>query len=131
MGMFSRAMRNQKERLLNSVNNPVASTADISVQTLDDKVKLDYDLMHNLHEIAERNGTTVQKIIETRMWAYVNAYDKHKILGLNDPMPYGQYRGLLVEDMIRTDPRYVRYLASVSEIFVINDEAIALLESLG
>lgn len=51
-------------------------------------------------------------------------------LGLNDPMPFGMYRGIAVEQMIRSDPRYVRWLYGESEIFQLDRPSLELLEEL-
>ena len=43
-------------------------------------------------------------------------------------MPYGQYAGMLIEEMIRADPRYVRFLVANSDTFQLDEAALALLE---
>lgn len=124
MGMLSRAMKKRKEEMQ-------ATLEDTSTVTpIETTISLDPELAQRLHDIAVLRGTTVDRLVHSRMVALVNAFERGKILTLQDTMQYGQYKGLLVEEMIRADPRYTGWLASVSEIFVLDEEATELLREL-
>lgn len=48
---------------------------------------------------------------------------KEWLFGLQDRMPFGQYKGLLVEDIIRADARYIRWLCGESDKFELSYQA--------
>jgi len=129
MGMMSRAMKKRKkemERELDDGTEVIARTKSVIAGSVD----FSDELAMKLHEIASVRGTTVEALVVAKMTALCNQYENQKILRLIDMMPYGQYRGLTVEDMIRADPRYVNWLASTSDIFVLDEGATNLLAEL-
>lgn len=129
MGMLSRAMKNRKKAMQEELEleERLQSSTAVAVTKV---VSMPDELAVLLSEMAQMQGTTVETIVTTRMMAFANAYKNSKVLRLHDTMPYGQYRGVLIEDMIRTDPRYTNWLASTSDIFVLDEEATAVLKEL-
>lgn len=127
MGMMSRAMKKRKKEMDEELDRVVESTKGLSVIYV---VELEREIAEKLHTIANERGIDVKRLVNTRMATLVNAFERERILRLTDSMPYGQYKGINIEDMIRSDPRYVNYLVSVSDIFVLDVEATELLGSL-
>lgn len=128
MGILSRAMKNRKKEMQAALEEE--ATVAVHRPNYKSIINLDPELAHKLTAIAEERGIDIERLVHSRMIALVNAYDKGRILRLNDTMQYGQYKGLVVEEMIRADPRYTNWLASVSEIFVLDEEATDLLKEL-
>lgn len=128
MGMMSRAMKQRKKEMERELETEFAQPTKTIV--IDSIVEFELELAKKLTEIATIRGTTVKQLVIAKMTALCNQYENQKILRLFDTMPYGQYRGLLVEDIIRADPRYVNWLASESAIFVLDEEATQLLAEL-
>lgn len=129
MGILSRAMKNRKKEMLNTLEEEAHLQSYIPTPVVK-LVQLPDELAIRLAEMAQMRNTSVELIVTTRLTAVVNAFQNQKILRLEDEMPYGQYRGTLVEDMIRSDPRYVNWLASSSDIFVLDEASTALLKEL-
>lgn len=127
MGMMSKAMKKRKKEMDEELARVVEEVKGLNIVYV---VQLDSEVAEKLHAIAEERGTDVSRMVNSRMVALINAHERGRMLGLGDTMQYGQYKGLNVEDMIRTDPRYTCWLASVSEIFVLDPEATELLGSL-
>lgn len=96
----------------------------------DNRVVIDPQLVESLERMAEERGISVPMLINVRLTAMVNAYNNFRTLGLDDSMPFGKYRGIRVEDMIRADARYVAWLYQESDIFELDDSARVLLEEL-
>lgn len=132
MGMLSKAMKKRKKQMETELGLDGSITADTPAKqvVIDASVVFDDSMAIKLHEIASLRGTTIQQLVTAKMTALVNQYENSRILRLEDSMPYGQYRGLNVEDMIRADPRYVNWLASESSVFVLDEEATKLLGEL-
>lgn len=128
MGFLSRAMKDRKRDMIDALENEAA--VKVHRPNYKSVITLDSELALKLQQIADERSIDVERLVHSRMLALVNAYERGKILSLNDTMQYGQYKGLLVEEMIRADPRYTGWLASVSEIFVLDEPATELLRSL-
>ncbi len=99
-------------------------------QPKDEQIHIDADIILSLERMAAERGIDVNDLVNTRLRAMVYSFENGRELGLNDPMPFGMYRGTPVEQMIRSDPRYVRWLHGESEIFQLNEPARRLLEEL-
>lgn len=129
MGMLSRAMKSRKKEMLEELEaeQTLQSQSQLPITKV---VSMPNDLANTLSEMSALRGISVEQLVITHMTAVSNAYKNSKILRLQDYMPYGKYRGVLVEDMIRSDPRYTNWLASTSNIFVLDEEATNLLKEL-
>lgn len=88
---------------------------------------IDDDLVADLLQMANDRQIPVGRLINSRIRSLINSYKRHRVFGLSDTMPYGQYTGMNIEEMIRADPRYVHYMASNSDTFQLDDESLALL----
>lgn len=129
MGLLSRALKDRKKAMLQELETEQI-LAERHSQDIKTVVAMPSELAITLHEMATMRGIDVEQLVITRLQAIANAYQFSKVLRLKDSMPYGQYKGVLVEDMIRADPRYVNYMASNSSIFVLDEEATELLKRL-
>lgn len=131
MGMLPRAQKKQKEKMQQTLGDEFMVHVEPSQKiTIQGSVNFPDSLALKLHEISQLRGISVENLVIAKMTALCNQYEKSKVLSLHHTMPYGQYQGLLVEEMIRADPRYVNWLASESDIFTLDDEALALLTEL-
>lgn len=108
------------------VPNVMQPPSDTGVRLL----TIPIELFDQLDEIAKDRNTTIDNLVKSRMMALVNMVQKGKELCLYDIMPIGQYKGMMVEDMIRADPRYVGWLVSVSDSFALDSECEDLVASL-
>lgn len=93
-------------------------------------VPIDRGLFEALEAIGGMRDIHPHTIIAIQMTAYVRAFERSQVLMLRDIMPYGQYKGELVEDVIKVNPRYIQYLVANSNNFRLDTDAIELLESL-
>ena len=108
MGMFSRATSRE------SKNNVV---------------EIPDGILAALEEIARIRGISVEDIVRLQLTGYVNAFERGKVIGLHDKMPYGKYEGLLLKEIILGDPRYIAYLISNSDRFRVSEEAHKFIEA--
>lgn len=84
-------------------------------------------LLESLINISNDLNISVDQLVHIKLTAFINAYARGQSLGINDPMPYGQYRGLSVGEIIKVDTRYINWLVSNSDIFILDEEATQLL----
>lgn len=146
MGMRSRAMgpsrfpmtmeewyliRKQEQATMSRNSPPLRekkSNSKLSTPSGQWNVELNPELVPSLERMAAERNITIDKLINIRLQAMVNAYDNQRTLGLTDQMPFGQYKHVVIEDLIKADGRYVRWLYATSEIFELDDEARVFLE---
>lgn len=126
MGLMSRAQKRTKQDMIDQLEEQVAHLQTIHQNS----IPINGDLYYGLEELAKSRGMELQAFVQTRLQAIYHAYVFQKTLTLQSYMPFGQYKGILVEDMIRADPRYTNWLASESSIFVLDEEATELLKEL-
>lgn len=86
------------------------------------------DIMDALRSIAARKNVSVEQIIQMQLRAYVNAFERYRILGLDDVMPFGKYRGELIKDIIDIDARYINFLIQDSGYLRLDDNTLAYLQ---
>jgi hypothetical protein len=87
-------------------------------------------LYESLQAIGDMRDVHPETIIRLHMMAYVRAYLRHQLFQAGDVMPYGQYKGALIEDVIKVNPRYIHYLIANSDTFKLDKDALELLETL-
>lgn len=90
-------------------------------------ITLDEGVYNALLEIGASRDVHIETIIDLQLLAFVRSYERGQILRPEDAMPYGQYKGSLIQDVIKVNPRYVAYLLSNSSNFRLSEEAIQLL----
>lgn len=129
MGMLSRAMKKRKDEMLKELDTEKEMSQQLQ-REVKKVITVPNDLAEVLSEMSSLRGIDVEQLVIVHMTSVVNAYKNSKIMRLTDTMPYGKYRGVLVEDVIRSDPRYTNWLASTSNIFVLDEEATELLKEL-
>jgi len=137
MGMYSRAVRGSQ--LLTEMETIMAKKSkhvevDRNIHNTHNNppipIVIDEDLLGPLYAMAQDRGLSISRLVNSRIRSLVNAYKKYKVLTLQDDMPYGQYMGMNMEEMIRSDPRYVRFLVANSDIFELDTDAQELLENM-
>lgn len=94
------------------------------------KIEIDEGIYAALQSIGQMREVEADKIIEMQLLSYIRAYERGQVFSPSDPMPYGKYKGYLIEEIVRVDPRYICWMISESPIFKANDEVIELLNSL-
>jgi hypothetical protein len=88
---------------------------------------VDPEIVGRFAALCDRRGVTQGKMFETM----VRSFDRGSTTYTTDMrMDFGKYAGMLVEDVIRTDPRYMRWLVNTSEWFKLKHSALVLLESM-
>lgn len=138
MGMLSRAMKQKrsKQDMLDELDEKSKTIKDLQrdisfhEMAAAQCIKLPSDLIEGLKEMVAERGVELDIFLETRLRAIYHAYTFKKVFRLDTIMPYGRYKNMLVEHIIRSDPRYVSYLASESDIFILDEEATQLLKEL-
>lgn len=91
---------------------------------------LDLGLYAGLEAIAKMREIDTYKLIEMQLQKFVRAYERAQVLKPTDTMPYGQYKGYFVSDVIKADPRYINYLLANSSNFALDTESIDLMNRL-
>lgn len=109
MGMLSRATRGSTEMK---------------------KVKIPEGTVEALKEIGRIRGVDWELIVQIQLNAYINAFERTKILDVDSVINFGKYRGNTVETVIRVDPGYWRYLISEETSYKLSERAVELLESM-
>ena len=109
MGLLSQAMRNKNAKKL---------------------VEVDEGIYAAIESIAKMRETTVETIVEMQLTRYIRFFERSIAYRPEDIMPFGQYKGFTVGDVIKTDPRYIAYMHTNSNAFNLDQTSIDLLESL-
>jgi hypothetical protein len=86
--------------------------------------KVDEDTYEGFNAMCDERG-----IARDRMFAVmVKAFNKRPtVFDLSDELTFGKYRGLLLEDVIRADSRYIAWLLRESSWFQLAPHAELLL----
>lgn len=90
-------------------------------------LRLNEILHHELEELAAERGMTSEELVGT--WVRNSRRRDVKPYSAGTEMRFGQYGGERVENVIRTDPAYVKWLlANAAERFQLDSEMTALYE---
>jgi hypothetical protein len=73
------------------------------------------------------HNTSIDEIVALWLRATINNWERNKALKLSDKMPFGQYRGEMVERVIRAFPDYMRFLLGLPKPIKLAKEALDLL----
>lgn len=88
---------------------------------------VDPRIAERFYAMCDRKGVRISQMLETM----VRSFDRgSQTYGLDMRFDFGKYAGMNVEDVIRTDTRYVRWLVNTSEWFKIDSAAERLLKSM-
>jgi hypothetical protein len=93
------------------------------------RVILDADpaITERFQNMCNRKGVQAETMFETM----VRSFDRGQTTyGLDMRMDFGKYAGMNVEDVIRTDTRYMRWLINASEWFRLDSAAERLLKTM-
>jgi hypothetical protein len=84
-------------------------------------------IVERFYNLCERKGVSQGTMFETM----VRSFDRGSTTyGLDMRIDFGKYSGMNMEDLIRTDTRYVRWLVNTSEWFRIDSSAERLLKQM-
>ena len=78
-------------------------------------------------DTCRERGMTEEELFEVMVRRFST---KAWLFGLQDLMPFGQYKGLQVESIIRADPAYVRWLCGESDKFDLSKTAQEFLDEM-
>jgi DNA-directed RNA polymerase beta subunit len=85
------------------------------------------DIAQRFYNLCDRKGVRMHQMFETM----VRSFDRGSTTyGLDMRIDFGKYSGMNMEDLIRTDTRYVRWLVNTSEWFRIDSAAERLLKQM-
>lgn len=90
-------------------------------------IKIDKDLIESLEPILSERSVTLDAVVNLYLRAMLNSLDSGKALGMKDTMPFGKYRGALVETIVAADPGYLRYLIGTDRPLQVEPEVLAAL----
>lgn len=89
-------------------------------------VRLPIELMARLVGIAEQRGTDIPMMLEFMLRDREAL--KVRVLKLKSKMPFGKYEGLLVEDVIRNNVNYARWIEANVDKVEFDNDCIDLIE---
>ena len=92
------------------------------------KVRIDPKLAHRVEEFLSARGLTLDQAVGLYLRAMINTSASARALRLKDAMPYGKYRGEIIETIVRVQPDYIAYLVSNSTQTRWDPEVLRLLE---
>lgn len=84
-------------------------------------------LLRKAEAILEARGSNLEAFIRLNLKSLVRC---EKFYGLADVMNFGKFRGEVIEDIIRGEPRYVAWCLREVAGFVLTIEALSLLEDM-
>lgn len=71
-------------------------------------VTLTTDLIEGLKEFANSRGLTVSEVVQFQMTNFLRRAPQ--VLGLSDKMPFGKFVGYKIENIVRNEPNYARWM---------------------
>lgn len=93
-------------------------------------INIPTDIYDQIIPICKERGLSLEEVIEVQLTKMANAAEKFKPIGLLDIMPFGQYKGNLVEILVRADPRYIKWVSETSETITFTDGVLTLMDSI-
>ena len=88
---------------------------------------LESDIADRFVNLCERRGVSHEKMLETM----VRSFDRGPVLyTIHDRLDFGKYSGAYLEDIVRTDPRYIRWLTRESAWFRVDETSELLLREM-
>lgn len=108
----------RRPRKLKEPKEPVLETVTITVE-----------VSREVFDFAQRElkitGAKVEDYICMKLRALATARDC--VFDIHDKMPFGKYRGEIIDTVMRVDPQYLNWLNTVSERFFLKPNAEQLL----
>ena len=92
------------------------------------KVRVDPKLAHRVEEFLAARGLTLDQAVGLYLRAMINTSASARALRLSDAMPYGKYRGEIIETIVRVQPDYIAYLVASSTQTRWSPDVLRLLE---
>ena len=88
---------------------------------------VDEEILDRFVGMCERRRAMPEKMFETM----VRSFDRTPAYyGLHARLDFGKYAGMIIEDVVHTDPRYLRWLNNTSAWFKLQNDALALLATI-
>lgn len=91
---------------------------------------LPQELLDKALPILEKRDLELSAFVAVHLQGLVTGAKANRPLALADEMPLGKYKGAVVEDIIRADPKYIAWLLGNAERFGMDTEATELLNEL-
>lgn len=85
------------------------------------------EIIERFQSLCDRRGVDPATQFETMVRSFDRGTQKYD---LEMRLDFGKYSGMLVEDVVRTDPRYLNWLVNTSEWFRLSAGALDLLEEM-
>jgi hypothetical protein len=85
---------------------------------------VDPEILTRWQVMIQRKGIDPAKQFEVM----VRSFDRGPVkYGRHDVINFGKYSGMVIDDVLRADPRYMRWLVNTSEWFQLTGECIDIL----
>lgn len=85
------------------------------------------DILLRFTEMCDRKSVPMELMFETM----VRSFDRGPVVyGLQDRINFGKYSGMVLDDLIRTDTRYMTWLTNTSAWFRLDASADRLLRQM-
>jgi len=91
------------------------------------KMTLDRDIVEAFEELCEKRGLEPEQMFRVMLAGFTR---RKVYFNVGDELNFGKYNGLRLEEVIRADPRYVRWLLGESSWFQITASAECLLAAI-
>lgn len=92
-------------------------------------MELPTKLLKDVGELCAQRGLELDDVVRLYLRSLITVSKSARALGLDDPMPFGKYRDERLEVIIRSDPRYIKWMIDqAGERFKMTPEALLLLE---
>ena len=79
------------------------------------ELNLETEVYYQALKILGYRETTLEAFIELQLRMLINTDSEYQIYHLSDVLPFGQYRGSRLEDIIKGNPKYVAWLCTAAE----------------
>lgn len=94
------------------------------------KVEVPQKLALEVEQLLLTKGLSLDDTVRLYLRAMVTSSERNKALGLDSEMPFGKYKGELIEVVLRAEPNYVSSLVSNGKSIKFQPEVLELLKEI-
>jgi hypothetical protein len=91
-------------------------------------LKVESDVRDDFESLCVARGLEPEQMFRVMLRSFTR---RKVVFHLTDELNFGKYNGLVLEEVIRADPRYMNWLVNESQWFRLSDDAERLLYALG